>query len=125
MIQHHRLAGKVSAAINAFEDLMTEELPDSIDALAKARVVLVQSVNAYIAHLGTLAGGTVEKGGSSSWKEAHDHVVELRRRYSSHIGRFNASAIKADWSSYRASCQILMAAMRDHLSGVASRKPTN
>jgi len=122
MGKHRRLADEVSAAITFFEHLMTFEAPTSIEALSKARVTLVQAVNAYIAYLGTQVSGSQGDARLAPWKEAYGRAVELRRSYSEHIARFAGSAMVADWPTYRSSCLCLIRGMREHLKEVTAWK---
>lgn len=123
MSRHLILADDVGVTITLFERLVSGERPDNAAALSKARIALVQSVNSYIAHLGTI----VRDGGADvrmqPWQEAYDRIVELRRRYSHHIGRFDASAIQTDWRGYQQACGALISDMRQHLDEVRAWKP--
>lgn len=123
MNEHRRLTLEVSTLISSFEAFLTVPIPDNTDELVKARVALVQSVNAYIANLGAQVSGAANDPHISSWKEAHNQVVQLRGRYSEHIGRFSSSMIKANWPAYRSSSQYLITAMRDHLNRVTALTP--
>lgn len=122
MGRHHQLADQVASTIASFEHLISTDAPASFDELGKARIVLVQSVNAYIAHFGTIVAAE-DRTIPSFWREAYRSVVDLRATYSAHIGRFSASAIKHDWPAYRRGCTDLMLGMRQHLKAVSSWQP--
>jgi len=122
MGKHRRMADEVSAAITFFEHLMTFEAPTSIEALSKARVTLVQAVNAYIAYLGMRVSSNQSDARLAPWKEAHGRALELRRSYSEHIARFAGSAMVANWPAYRSSCLRLIRGMREHLEEVTAWK---
>ncbi len=123
MSQYRQLAKQVSTTIASFEHLVATETPADFETLGRARVVLVQCVNAYIAYLGSIvepAGGDPQL---RLWKEAHKKVVALRAKYSEHIGLYSASTIKADWTGYCSGCHDLVVAMRKHLAEVSAWRP--
>lgn len=118
MGQHRRMAEKVGAAIDEFAHLVSSDLPAALDTLSRARVVLVQSVNSYIAYLGDCVSAAVLNPKIDKWRKAYDTVVDLRRSYSEHITLYTSTTIKEQWESYKASCQVLIRAMRQHLAQV-------
>jgi len=122
MGQHQHLAEEVAAAIATFEKLLPEVPPPGIEALAKARVALVQAVNAYIAHFGSRLAALEPGDARRAWQAAYDEVIDLRHTYSKHIAHFDAAAIKDDWGCYREGSRLLIAAMRGHLRSVTARR---
>ncbi|MEH3040066.1 MAG: hypothetical protein PGN21_08375 [Sphingomonas paucimobilis] len=123
MGKHRRLAEDVNVAISTFDHLVTGTVPDSLDALTKARVVLVQNVNAYISYFGTKVRPNPATESEVRWKQAYTQVFELRRNYSEHITRFGSATIRTEWPLYQASCQTLVNAMRDHIRRVSAWDP--
>jgi len=122
MGQHQHLAEAVAAAIDTFEKLLPEVLPPGFEALARARVALVQAVNAYIAHFGKRVAALEVGHARQVWQEAYDEVIDLRHVYSRHIADFDAAAIRKDWGRYREGSRLLMAEMRGHLRSVIARR---
>lgn len=120
MGHHRQLAEKVAAAIDTFANLVSADSPAAMDALSRARVVLVQSVNSYIAYFGECISAASHHPKADLWRKEYNTVFELRRSYSDHITRYTADAIKAEWESYKVNCQRLIRAMRQHLQQVAA-----
>ncbi|MGP7795612.1 hypothetical protein [Sphingomonas sp. CLY1604] len=122
MGRHLQLARQVEADIAFFEDLVSGDAPETLEGLAKARLVLVQSVNAYLAHLAPLVSIGNDQERLRPWREAYAEAAAMRATYSQHIGRFSASTIQTQWEEYRRSCRDLIDGMRSHLAEVTSWK---
>ncbi|MBW6528530.1 hypothetical protein KZ813_16935 [Sphingomonas sp. RHCKR7] len=112
------MADEMAATLDTFEPLVLGEVPAETQILVRARVTLVRCVNAYIGCLSDRVRAAGPDQGTLRLRRMHDDVVELRARYSTHIGRFDARTMLSDWSAYGHACSDLVAAMRRHLAEV-------
>lgn len=122
-MNYHDLGRSVEEAMVSFERLVAVRSEPDVLALGRARVVLVQRVNAYIAHLGLLIKEKRDLENLPAWRQAYADLVELRRRYSEHIARFSPASTQADWQAYQESSRGLIMAMQAHIKELSAWKP--
>lgn len=123
MTKHRDLGRSVEEAMISFERLVAVRSEPDVLALGRARVVLVQRVNVYIAHLGLLIREKRDLENLCAWRQAYADLVELRGRYSEHIALFSPASTQANWQAYQESSRGLIMAMQAHIKEVSAWKP--
>lgn len=108
--------GHVEAALVAFEDELSVELPADMLAFSQARVALAKTVNQYVAaegeRLDELLAQDLPGLGAARRQAIHRDLVALRIRYSEHIARWTSAGITTDWRRYRSDSVGLIVGMR-------------
>lgn len=93
-----------------------------MDDLARARLVLVQSVNRYVSYFSQCLAAAATHSDIEDWQQEFERVCDLRRTYSKHIAQYSAPLIQDHWSDYTTSCRSLVKGMSRYLRYVQSMK---
>jgi hypothetical protein len=105
-------------AVDAFERLLSAEVPADIAPLQRQRLLLVRETATYLEAERSRLTSTDD--GSALYAT----MLDLRMRYSGHITDWTGQRIAAEWPAYRAQAAGLIAAVRRLLAAGAAAGET-